>query len=342
VYALVNRGGRNIRGLERECTCGCAAVLGRLHALLEQQDLLEEIPLAPRHHLQGARLIATSQERVIRWEVHCIERALLPVQTEFVLLKGAAYVLSRLPFAQGRIQSDVDILVSRSNLKASESALLSHGWIHVKLDKYDQELYRKWSHELPPLYHPDRGTVLDLHHNILPESGRLHPNPEKLLAAAELIPGTRHKRLSAPDMVLHASAHMFQDGDFERAIRELADIDGLIRAFSGLPRFFDALVERAEELDLQRPLFYALRYTREFLKTPIPEHVISRIRSWAPLQPGLVLMDALVTQALLPRPVPNVVGPGLASWLLYIRSHWLKMPPHQLARHLLHQSLRTR
>ncbi len=64
-----------------------AEVLGRLHALMEQQDLLHEIPLAPRNHLQGARLIATSQERVIRWEVHCIERALLPVQTEFVLLK---------------------------------------------------------------------------------------------------------------------------------------------------------------------------------------------------------------------------------------------------------------
>ena len=288
-----------------------AEVLGRLHALLEQQDLLHEIPLAPRNHLQGARLIATSQERVIRWEVHCIERALLPVQTEFVLLKGAAYVLSKLPFAQGRVQSDVDILVSRLNLKASESALLSHGWIHVKLDKYDQEFYRKWSHELPPLYHPDRGTVLDLHHNILPTSGRLHPDPEKLLAAAEVIPGTHYKRLSAADMVLHASAHMFQDGDFERAIRELSDIDGLIRAFSGIPRFFEALVERAEELDLQRPLFYATRYSHEFFKTPTSEGALSRIKSWAPLQPGLALMDALVKQAML----PHAIRPqSVAAW----------------------------
>ncbi len=129
-------------------------------------------------------------------------------------------------------------------------------------------------------------------------------------------------------MVLHASAHMFQDGDFERAIRELADIDGLIRAFSGMPLFFEELVDRAEELDLQRPLFYAVRYAREFLKTPIPDDAVAPIRSWAPLQPGLALMDALVKQALLPT-IPTEFVNRFASWLLYIRSHWLKMPPYQ-------------
>src|SRR5690242_6362018 len=68
-----------------------ADILGRLHAQLEEQGLLERVPDAPRNHLASARLIAHSQERVIRWEVYCIERALAPVQTEFVLLKGAAY-----------------------------------------------------------------------------------------------------------------------------------------------------------------------------------------------------------------------------------------------------------
>src|SRR5215467_6042583 len=100
-----------------------ASVLGRLQALLEECNLLEAVPLGPRNYLAGARDVATSQERVIRWEVHCIERALMPVRTDFVLLKGAAYVLSEYPFARGRIQSDVDILVPKSKLKAVESAL---------------------------------------------------------------------------------------------------------------------------------------------------------------------------------------------------------------------------
>jgi hypothetical protein len=127
-----------------------AGVLGRIQAVLEDRNLLETVPVAPRHHLNGARILATSQEQVIRWEIRCIERALLPTQTEFVLLKGAAYVISQFPFARGRIQSDIDILVPESKLKAAEAALLDAGWVHVKLDKYDQAFYRKFSHELPP------------------------------------------------------------------------------------------------------------------------------------------------------------------------------------------------
>src|SRR5262245_46047263 len=99
-----------------------AAVLGRLQALLEEAAVMEEIPTAPRNYLEAARLIASSQRQVIRWEVYCICRALIDVQTEFILLKGAAYVLSELPFARGRIQSDIDILVPKSKLSAVETA----------------------------------------------------------------------------------------------------------------------------------------------------------------------------------------------------------------------------
>src|SRR5262249_36537636 len=141
------------------------AVLGRLHAILDEQGFLRNVPAAPRNHLDSARLVASSQERVTRWEVHCITRALRHVETEFILLKGAAYVFSQLPLSRGRLHSDVDILVSKDKLQVVESALLSSGWVHVKLEKYDQRIYRQFGHELPPLYHPERETVLDVHHN---------------------------------------------------------------------------------------------------------------------------------------------------------------------------------
>src|SRR5215475_1676648 len=175
---------------------------------------------------------------------------------------------------------------------------------------------------------------------ILPISGRLHPDPEKLLVVAEPIPGMHYNRLCGPDMVLHASAHMFQDGDLVRGLRELTDIDGLLRTFRNLPDFFERLLERAEKMNLQRPLFYALRYTAQFLCTPIPDTVISRSRKWAPPLPVVRLMDALVRRALLPYQVSSGFGSNSARSLLYVRSHWLKMPPFKLARHLLHQSLR--
>jgi hypothetical protein len=250
-------------------------------------------------------------------------------------------VLSGLPFARGRIQSDVDILVPKSKLAAVESAMLKLGWIHVKLDKYDQRFYREWSHELPPLYHPFRGTVVDVHHNILPITGRLHPNPQKLLGAAQPIPGTPHKRLCPTDMVLHACAHMFQDGELESGVRELADIDGLLRAFSATEGFWDQLLQRAREMQLHRPLFYGFRYAHQFLNTPIPPTILSDSRAYAPPGPTVRMMDLLIRHALVPR--HTAAAPSRtrsARWLLYVRAHWLRMPPLLLARHLLHQTFR--
>ena len=50
----------------------------------------------------------------------------------------------------------------------AEQLLLHAGWSHMKADEYDQHYYREWMHELPPLQHKERGTVVDLHHGILP------------------------------------------------------------------------------------------------------------------------------------------------------------------------------
>src|SRR5262249_36704643 len=257
-----------------------AAMLAKIHALLDESKLLHLIPSAPKAHLEAAHVVASDQERVIRWEVYCVQRALARVAPNFVLLKGAAYILSKLPIARGRIQSDVDVLVPKSELIAAEAALLANGWKHVKLEKYDQRYYRNWSHELPPLYHSERGTIIDVHHNILPETGRLHPDPNKLLERAEPINGSACRRLCPVDMILHSAAHLFQDGDFHQGVRELADVDGLLRFFGAQRGFWEDLLQRAPEMNLHRPLFYALRYSGRFLQTPIPDFFISAAQLW--------------------------------------------------------------
>jgi hypothetical protein len=314
-------------------------VLGTIHHKLGQLGLLDQVPAGPRNHLNAAGNLARLHERVLRWEVYCVQKALADVCREFILLKGAAYLVSGLPHAGGRLQSDLDILVPKSALRAVETGLLEHGWQQIKLEKYDQRFYRQWSHELPPLIHSERRTVIDVHHNILPVTSRLRPDSEKLLMAAQAIPGTPYRRLCPEDMVLHASAHLFQDGDFSRALRELADVDGLLRAFGAEDSFWQRLVKRAPEMDLQRPLFYALRYSRRYLETPIPEKVLSASHGWSPFGPTVHVMDSLVARALDPK-IDPAFGSASARWLLYVRSHWLRMPPLLLARHLTHQSLR--
>jgi hypothetical protein len=319
-----------------------ASMLGRIHALLVESGSLENVPEAPRAHLKAAHVVAASQERLVRWEVYCIQRVLSEVEPGFVLLKGSAYILSGMPFARGRLQSDVDILVPKSRLDAVEKALLDNGWKHMKLEKYDQRFYRQWSHELPPLVHAERRTVLDVHHNILPVTGRLHPNASKLLQRVTTIEGTTYRRLCGADMVLHTAAHLFQDGDLHQGLRELADVDGLLRYFSAQHDFWDDLILRAPEMDLQRPLFYALRYCRSLLGTPIPDSVVSASKKWSQSESLTRVMDYLVSRAVAPHRRHDGIGKSAAHWLMYVRSHWLRMPPTLLVQHLLHKALRKR
>jgi hypothetical protein len=261
-----------------------AGILSRL-AVLSEATLRENgLPEGVRDHLLSARLVAAHHVRTIRWEVNRIRRAMRPTGEPFVLLKGAAYVMAELPAGTGRLASDVDILVAKEKLDVVEGALIRAGWEAMKLDPYDQRYYRTWMHELPPLRHGTRTTVVDVHHTILPETARLHPDGSKLIAAAVRIDDDL-SILAPQDMVLHTATHLFADGDLEGGLREVIDLDALLRHFSSTePDFWDRLVPRSEELDLQRPLFYALTICRRLLETPVPDR---RHRSWndLPIEP---------------------------------------------------------
>ena len=74
------------------------------------------------------------------------------------------------PAASGRVFADVDILIAQPLLGEAESLLTLQGWMSDKLDAYDQRYYRQWMHELPPLQHMRRSSVIDVHHAILPET----------------------------------------------------------------------------------------------------------------------------------------------------------------------------
>jgi hypothetical protein len=319
-----------------------AGLLGRLDVLLNERNIFDDVPRQVNPHFIAARRIADSEQRVIRWEVNRLSRALADLDTHVVLLKGAAYALCDLPNARGRISSDVDILVPRASMGQVEKALMDHGWRHIKLDDYDQFFYRHWSHELPPLQHRDRGTVVDVHHTILPPTGRLHPDPEKLMAASIPLEGTRFRVLAPADMLLHSTAHAFQDGDLTRGLRDLVDSDDLLRHFSQKKNFWEQLVSRAEELDLCRPLYYAFRYSNLYLQTPIPQMILDRSKSWQPAWPASVVMDSIVDNVITAGPWRKGLRLKLSRQLLYIRSHWLRMPPHLLIPHLIQKAFRKR
>jgi hypothetical protein len=278
---------------------------------------------------------------MVLWEVECIARALANFPGPIVLLKGAAYVMQGLAFAAGRLPSDVDIMVPRAQLEAAERALVEAGWHMEELEPYDEHYYRAWSHELPPMRYPEHPLELDLHHTILPLTGRAKPDAAALFEAATPLAGTRFHVLCPADQVLHASAQLFQDSDCAGRLRDLVDIDSLLREFGTTETFWEELGARARLHGLTRPLAYALRYATRLLGTSVPQEMLVEISSVS--GPARVFMDFLVPPALLPGH-PDRAPPlstRAARWLLFLRSHWLRMPPLLLARHAFTKAMRT-
>ncbi len=315
-------------------------LLSRVAAQAERNGIIERLPGKVVDTLQAAAYEASNNWRIVEWEISCIERALADVDTPVVLLKGAAYVAARLPAAEGRLAGDIDIMVPEPKLDEVEAALIAHGWKHLEYTDYDQRYYRKYSHELPPLQHEQRGTVIDVHHTILPRTSRLSPDVGRLWQQTVDLDTSSMKVLGHQDMVLHSAAHLFQDGEISFAIRDLVDIVDLLNHFGQERVFWDGLVARAYEHQLQRPLYYALRYGRMLLDLDVPEAVDRSISAAAPAKPIVDLMDRIMPSALLPDdPDSPSASRAHAASLLYLRSHWLRMPPLLLAGHLTRKAL---
>lgn len=311
-----------------------AGVLARLSADLSAAHVRDKLPAGVRDHLVAAERGADLSRTQLSWELDRLRRVFWGTDRKLLLLKGAAYMAACLPWSRGRVSSDIDVLVARAELETVEASLIAAGWQPVKTNDYDQQYYRDWMHELPPLRHPERQTVIDVHHTILPPTGRVKLDGAALLANAQAL-DDRFLVLADTDMLLHSAVHLFQDGELRGCFRDLLDQAGMIRHFGKDEAFWERLLVRAGELGLTRALYYSLRYAHILLDAPVPDRVLDEIKRFGPLAPVRALMDRLVDRALIPSYIfePRA-GEGLAGSLLYLRSHWLKMPPAMLARHL--------
>ena len=252
-----------------------------------------------------------------------------------------AYVLADLPNARGRLFSDIDILVPESDLDRVESALMLNGWTTLQHDAYNQRYYRQWMHEIPPMRHSKRGTVIDVHHAILPRTARIRADSARMRSSAIPVVGYPNLFVFQPvDMVLHSATHLIHEGELDKGLRDLVDLDLMLRHFARDDGFWPALERRATEVGLTRPLHYALRHAILILDTPVPPGMRIAADSWGPPAPMRLLMDALFSRALRPNhPTASDRFTSLARWMLYVRAHWLRMPMHLLAYHLTRKAL---
>lgn len=298
-------------------------------------------PAAPpqpvRPHLLAARRLVEHQRHAIRWECNHLAQALQGLGLPMVLLKGASYALADQPAAQGRLFGDIDLLVPHAWLGPVEAALMARGWTSGGTEAYDQRYYREWMHELPPLVNHRRGTVVDVHHNLLPLSARRVPDAERLLADSLAIPGTPFRRLGPCDQVLHCATHLFHEGELRNGLRDLFDLQALLQEHSAAQAgFWSTLDARARLHGLEWPLLLGLRYTERLLGQAVPAGLQQELQAragWSSQR--LAWLDRLYL-GLLQAPLPSqwTWRNQLAGAALYLRAHALRMPPLLLARHL--------
>ena len=259
------------------------------------------------------------------WEAEMARRALAPLGVPVVLLKGTAFLAAGLDAAQGRSIGDLDILVPRAALAQVEQALVGVGWEPMK-EGYDDLYYREWMHELPPLIHRERDRMIDVHHTILPLTARPTPDAEGLVADSLVLPdGLR--MLNQEDILVHAAAHLLADGDMAGGLRNLWDIDRLLREFGADAGYWERLSARAEHHQLAGPVRRAARLAASLYGTPVPP-------GWT----GGSAADAWFKRRLLARDGWGRQTRPVTRFGAYVRGHWMRMPPLMLARHLIRKA----
>ena len=311
-----------------------SGVLVRLERILAQRGLLDQIPAKARAQLAEATWFVRRNQTDLGFEVNRVSRALAHIDAPVILLKGAAYLFAGLPPRHTHFAYDLDILVPRRHLERVEQMLRAAGWRSSDRPPHDDRYYREWMHEIPPLWHPDRLFAVDVHHAILPPTSRYKPDTQALFASAVPLRERSLRVLCPADMVLHAAAHLFTE-EFISGLRQLAVAHDLLEHFGRQDQFWDELLERARRHGLERILFYLMRYSGRALATAIPARIATAMEEHRPNPLALAIMDAAVMAALQPvLPDESRRGRHIAIWVLYLRSHWLKMPPLLLARHV--------
>ena len=299
-------------------------LLGQLVALLQREKLLDNVPAAVLRHLVLVQRNITRRNESSQWEVITLRRVIDP-KIPLLLLKGCAYVACADENAAGRVFSDMDILVRRQDLPVVESDMMSVGWMPHRMNDYDLGYYRNWMHEVPPMTHVRRHTVVDLHHAINPPVSRFYIPTDKLFELAqEVSPGVFV--LCAVDRIIHCVLHLLQEGESTKLMRDLYDLHLLRRQHLRCATDWAMLRQRAISLNVAPLIESALGAAQIIFSR---DSLSDESLGWLPVCLAHAARDAKGDSTLRGQ---------LAGLALLVFSHWLKMPMHLLVPHLMHKS----
>lgn len=307
-------------------------ILARMCYRFQMAGVFDALDAKTQRHLLNAKQIADRQKEQVFNEAQELARILADTVSSLIFLKGAAYSMCAGALGQGRIYSDIDVLVPKQDIKRCEQRLAVGGWLGQDISDYDDKYYRKWAHEIPPMVHGQRGTIIDVHHNIVPIISKVSPDINTLTAHKEEIMPSIYV-LSGPAQLVHAAIHLFRNEEYHGSFRDLTDLYLMLEGQDD--HFWLQSIDIAEQIGFMHELNLAFRYVHKILGLAIPDAVLAKCSVHKPQR----FNDYIFMRVLLPQ--HSLIAGSITPFrhlLAMLRGHILKMPLPILIYHLVVKS----
>ncbi|HAW93981.1 MULTISPECIES: nucleotidyltransferase family protein [unclassified Arsukibacterium] len=297
----------------------------QLKALFERHNMLNELPETVQKHCAWGWRYYQKQRASLFYELMQLEPALAQTNYPCVLLKGAAYQALGLAVSEGRLYSDIDLLVNRSQLSDCKAKLFFAGFFEPAMSAYDKHFYLELSHENPPLYHVKRGTTLDLHFALFPLAGHKNLVTEQVFASASLLEGSCFQVPSLSYLYIHAAIHFFWQEERHKLIKDLIDLDLLYNQLAER-QLLQQLLNDSKQFGALEPVVNTLLLVEKLFNRQLPAEIASQLAN-SPERRNFA-------RALLLRQLQAGTIATLAGAIWYLRGYRHKMHWRVLLRHI--------
>lgn len=301
----------------------------RFYYLLQQHNLLDQVPVQVRLHGKSAAYYAEKQQHSLYFELQQLESLFVQAGCPCILLKGAAYRALALPMSFGRLFADIDILVPTSRLKQIRDKLFFNGFAEGAMSNYDRDYYINWSHQNPPLQHYQRGTVIDLHHHIYPTASAKKIDITPIFNHAQSMPGSVFKVPKAVHLFIHAAVHLFYQEESHKLVKDIIDLNDLLLEVEQQQQL-SLLMEQARLMAVQSAVINACWVLAELFANKTALTVLANAAEKPQLGVGKLLLSMLRGRT---------VTAWLARKIWFVRGHGLKMRWQILLYHTLAKPL---
>jgi hypothetical protein len=315
------------------------AMLGSIYYHLHTVAPDVKFPSDVERHLISGKVYADKHHVGCFQELKELMGDLQTSSLYIVFVKGVAYKLRGLKFAQGRTFSDIDLLVPQSQFNDAVNALKNIGFVETTLNDYDRNYYLKWSHQYPPLFHYLRGTGVDLHHGIIPITSKTRISTDDYIQTSVQIAGMPFYLPSDAYLFIHAVVHLFLQEEHHKIAKDLCELNELGRELSFNPGWSDDLWCAAEKSGTTEVVYIALTVLQHLFEHDWAVQVLQKFFGKKPTYIRLCWHKSILTRLL--EPTTGLAYQFAAlSW--YCRGHLHKMGFFRLLRHSLTKYWLTR